>query len=309
MVDHNRHLDILCFGEPLFEFNEREDGTFETGYGGDVSNCAIAASRCGANVGMLAHVGADRFGDSFLRLWQQEAVNTEAVVQREEFDTGVYFVSHDEQGHHYSYIRRHSAASQVQPADIDKSVIQGAKMLHVSGISQAISESANASVGRAIEVAKETGTQVSYDTNLRLKLCSLTRAKAVMHEVIGLCDVVLPGLDDATQLTGEQQPDAIADFYLEHGSAVVALTLGAHGVLVATRDQRENLPAHSVNAIDCNGAGDTFDGAFLSMFSRTGDPFSAARFANAAAALSTTRSGAVRSLPQRAEVDSFLAAS
>lgn len=299
-------LDVLCFGEPLFEFNERDDGTFETGFGGDVSNCAIAASRCGAKVGMLAHIGADRFGDSLMQLWQQEGVTTDAVVQQQAYDTGVYFVTHNEQGHDFSYIRRHSAASQIHPNDISAEAIENAKVLHVSGISQAISKSAASAVVHAIELAKDKGTLVSYDTNLRLKLWPLAEAKSVIHDVIGHCDIVLPGLDDAQQLTGELHPDAIIDFYLQKGSSVVALTMGGDGVLVATQNQRETVPPYSVNAIDCNGAGDTFDGAFLSVYTQSGDPFAAARYANAAAALSTTRSGAVRSMPNVNDIAAFL---
>lgn len=299
-------LDILCFGEPLFEFNERDDGTFETGFGGDVSNCAIAAARCGAVAGMLAHIGADRFGDSIMQLWQSEGIRTDAVVQQQAHDTGVYFVTHDEHGHDFSYIRRHSAATQIHPDDINAALIENAKVLHVSGISQAISKSAASTVVHAIEVAKDKGTLVSYDTNLRLKLWPLAEARSVIHDVIGLCDIVLPGLDDAFQLTGKEHPDAIVDFYLQKGSSVVALTMGADGVLVATQDQRETLPSYPVNAIDCNAAGDTFDGAFLSVYTQSGDPFAAARYANAAAALSTTRSGAVRSIPNVSEIASFL---
>ena len=90
--------DILCLGEPLFEFNQQSDGKYLAGHGGDTSNCAIAASRSGANVGMVAHIGADSFGDSFLELWQREGVDTSVVRQRGDGHTGVYFVSHVNRG-------------------------------------------------------------------------------------------------------------------------------------------------------------------------------------------------------------------
>jgi 2-dehydro-3-deoxygluconokinase len=112
-------------------------------------------------------------------------------------------------------------------------------------------------------------------------------------------DIALPGLDDARQLTGLDQPDAIVDFYLKLGASVVALTLGKDGALVATARRRERIGSIPVAAVDATGAGDAFDGAFLAEFLRTGDPFEAARFANAAAALSTLGYGAVPPLPTR----------
>lgn len=302
-----KKLDILCFGEPLFEFNQRTDGNYEPGYGGDVSNCAIAAARCGAKVGMFAHIGADHFGHSFMRLWQQEGIDVDAVVQKEDLDTGVYFVSHDADGHHYSYLRRHSAATQVAASDIYEDVIARARILHVSAISQAISESATGAVEHAINLANKTGALVSFDTNLRLKLWTLENARRVIHAVLPSCDIVLPGFDDATLLTGFSEPDKIVDFYLDFGCKVVALTLGDKGVLVASQKHREKLPAFSIDFLDANGAGDTFDGAFLSHYVESQDAFDAARFANAAAALSTTRSGAVRSMPQRDKILEMLA--
>ena len=102
------------------------------------------------------------------------------------------------------------------------------------------------------------------------------------------------------------EPEAIVDYYLEQGCGVVALTMGEHGVLVATENRRENLPGYLVNPIDATAAGDIFDGAFLSSYVRHRDPFEAAEFANAAAALSTMSSGAVNSIPSISDVNEFV---
>lgn len=297
--------EIICLGEPMLEFNQQPDGHYLAGHGGDTSNCAIAAARSGAGVAMLTHLGTDPFGDSFMGLWETEGVDTRWVARNPKAHTGIYFVTHGPDGHRFSYFRAGSAASRMGPADIPAEAIAGAKILHVSGISQGISDSAADGVFEAIRLAREAGVKVSYDTNLRLQLWPLARARAVIHEAVASSHIVLPGLDDAGQLTGLEKPEAIADFYLELGVEIVALTLGARGTLVATQSAREQVPAMAVNAVDATGAGDTFDGAFLSELVAGRDPFAAARYANAAAGLSTQGYGAVAPMPHRAAVDAF----
>jgi len=298
-------VDILCFGEPLYEFNQQNDSNFLAGHGGDVSNCAIAAARYGATVEMFAHLGDDQFADSFIELWKQENVRTEAVTKINEGETGVYFISHDTDGHHFSYRRKNSAASNIDVDDVSEELIEKASILHVSGISQAISSSASRAVTRAIDIANSTNTLVSYDTNLRLKLWSLDQARETIHASTRKCHVVLPSIDDACQLTSLSQPDKIVDFYLDQGCAVVALTMGENGVVIATESKREVLPSFNINSIDSTAAGDIFDGAFLANYAKHRDPFKSAKFANAAAALSTTRFGAVSSIPTKQEIMSF----
>jgi 2-dehydro-3-deoxygluconokinase len=299
--------EIICLGEPLFELNQQPDGSYRSGHGGDTSNCAIAAARSGANVGMLAHIGADPFGDSFMALWRDEGVDTSTITQRRDAHTGVYFITHGPDGHQFSYLRAGSAASQMMPEDLPADAIRQSKILHVSGISQAISSSAADAVFAAIEVANAAGVQTSYDTNLRLKLWPLPRARGVIHAAVAQCTIALPGYDDARELTQLEEPDAIADFYLQLGPRIVALTLGSKGTLVATPDRHEMVAAMPVDAIDATGAGDTFDGAFLAELAAGRDPFAAARYANAAAALSTLGYGAVAPMPHRKQVEAFLA--
>lgn len=301
--------DIICIGEPLFELNQpRGEDIFRQGHGGDTSNCAIAAARQGASVAYVTAVGADQFGDSFLDLWRREGVDTSAVRRSPVAHTGLYFVTHGDDGHVFSYMRAGSAASRVTPEDMPEAMIKGARAIHASGISQAISSSAADAVFVAMRMAREAGVLVSYDTNLRLRLWPLDRARAVIHTAVALADIVRPGLDDAIQLTGLTEPHEIVGFYLAMGARVVALTLGADGALVATRDRRERLPPVPVQLVDATGAGDMFDGAFLAEYLRTGDPFAAGRYANVAAALSTEGYGAVAPMPRRDAVEAAIRA-
>lgn len=303
-------FDILAFGEPMMEFAEvkRGDETlYLPGFGGDTANAAVAAARQGAKVAIFTALGDDAFGRRFLRLWDEEGIDRAAVLQPPGARTGVYFISYGPQGHEFSYSREGSAASRVGPADLPLALIAAARVLHVSGISQAISQAMTDAVFAAIAHARANGVRVSYDSNLRLKLWPLERARAVIHAAMAQADIARPGLDDARQLTGLHSPDEICDFYLKLGAKVVPLTLGKDGTLVATRDERRLIPGRPVNAVDATGAGDTFDGAFLAHFLRTGDPFVAANLANAAAALKTLGHGAVASMPSFDEVRAFMA--
>jgi 2-dehydro-3-deoxygluconokinase len=252
-------------------------------------------------------VGKDTFGDSFMALWVSEGVSTANVQQVSGAHTGIYFVTHGEEGHEFSYFRAGSACSLMTPADLPKESLRSIKILHASGISQGISESAADTVFAAMEIVRDAGGLVSYDTNLRPKLWPLARARAIIHGAVAQCDIALPGLDDAEILTGLSDPEAIVQFYLGLGAKIVALTLGPKGTLVGTESETQLIPGHKVEAVDATGAGDTFDGAFLSQIVNGSDPFSAAAYANAAAALSTQGFGAVAPMPYASDVHAFLA--
>lgn len=303
--------DLLCMGEAMLEFNQQPpdpDGRvlYLQGHGGDTSNAAIAAARSGASAGYITALGQDGPGDSLMALWRAEGVDTATVIRSAAAPTGIYLVTHDEQGHHPTFYRRGSAASRFRVEDVPEDAIRAARVLHVSGISQAISESACDAVFHAMAVAREAGVAVSYDTNLRRALWPLPRARAVIHAAIAMADIALPSLEDAEALTGLAEPDAILDRYLGLGCPLVLLKLGRAGAMVATPARRERLHPHKVAAVDAIGAGDSFAGAFLARHLAGEEPFAAARYANAAAALTTTGYGAVAPIPRRAAVEELL---
>ncbi|WP_407048432.1 sugar kinase [Methyloraptor flagellatus] len=303
-------FDIVAMGEPMYEFNQRKGAgprDWLGGFGGDASNTAIAAARLGARVAFVTGLGDDAFGTAFRELWTAEGVDHSAVKTDPAAHTGVYFVTHGPEGHAFSYLRAGSAASRIAPADVPHELIRGARVLHASAISQAISASACDAVFSAIETARAAGVTVSYDTNLRLRLWPLDRARAIIEATAALSDILLPGLDDARLLTGLEAPDAIADHYLAKGVKIVALTMGKDGALIATPERREIVAPIKVAAVDATGAGDAFDGGFLVEWLASGDAFSAGRFANVAAGLSTEGYGAVDPLPRRAAVEARLA--
>ena len=297
--------DIVSLGEPLIEFNRPKEGdgrTWLQGFGGDSQNVAIAAARQGARAGYLTSVGQDWMGDAFLELWRSEGVDASRVSRHPTAPTGVSFVTHSAAGHKFDYLRKNSAASLMEPATLAADYIAGAKFFHLSAIGQAISDSARRTCHAAVDAARSAGVKVSYDTNLRLRLWDLDTARKTIHATCTRCDFLLPSLDDSQQLTGLSEPDAIADFYLKLGAPLVALKMAADGALLATAKGRIRIPPHRVQAVDATGAGDTFDGAFLARLLAGDDVEAAARYANVAAALSTTGYGAVTPIPRKDEV-------
>jgi len=297
--------DIVCLGEPLIEFNRPKEGdgrTWLQGFGGDSQNVAIAAARQGASTGYLTSVGQDWMGDAFLELWKSEGVDASRVTRHPTAPTGVSFVTHSTAGHKFDYLRKNSAASLMTPATLAADYIAGARVFHLSAIGQAISDSARETCDAAIDAARKAGVKVSYDTNLRLRLWELDVAREVIDATIARCDIALPSLDDSQQLTGLTEPEAIVAYYLGLGAPLVALKMGAEGSLIATREGQTRIAPHKVEAVDATGAGDTFDGAFLTRLLAGDDAETAARYANVAAALSTTGYGAVTPMPRAEDV-------
>jgi 2-dehydro-3-deoxygluconokinase len=305
-------LDLMCLGEAMVEFNQaREEPTrYTTGFGGDTSNCAIAAARIGASSGYISQVGDDVFGAQLLALWRDEGVDTTGVRVVPGADTGVYFVTHGAQGHAFTYRRAGSAASRMAPDDAAFAPrlqqVGRARALHVSGISQAISISACATVFAAIGLARACGARVAYDLNFRPRLWSPEAARPVVERTARLADVFLPSIDEVALLVGTRTPEEALQWAHHLGAPTVVLKLGARGCWVSTRDGVAKLPPHPVTPVDATGAGDCFAGTLLARLAAGDALVDAARAANVAAALSTLGLGAVAPLPSWGQVRAAL---
>jgi len=313
--------EIVSLGEPLIEFNAMNEAPlsavkqFNRGYGGDTSNFIIAVSRLGGKAGYLTRLGDDEFAESFLKLYTKEGVDTRHIVKDSTAYTGMYFIARMGQKHYFTYLRQNSAAGRMTPEFLPADYIRQARLLHISGISQCISTSACDTVFSAIAVAKEAKVKISYDPNLRLKLWPIHRAKAIIHQTISMADIVLPSIEDAQALNGKKSAEEIVQLYLDLGPEVVALKLGAEGSLLATREKTEDglrlhvrkFEPYRVDSKDMTGAGDTFDGAFVVGYLAGWPLDRCMRFANAAAALTTTELGAVSPIPRLKAVEDLMA--
>lgn len=297
--------EILAIGEPMIEFNQSGGAgsrNYLQGFGGDTSNFAIAAARQGARAAYFTRLGDDIYGQLLRDLWAREGVDASAVESDPDAFTGIYFVTHGETGHQFSFFRTGSAASRMHPIHLPLAMIRGARVVHVSGISFAISASAADTCYAAIEAARAAGVMVSFDTNLRLRLWSKDRARGVMTDVIGLADICLPSYDDIVVITGLTDPEKLVDFCLQRGARIVALKLGADGAIIADHTHRIRIGPHRCNAVDATGAGDVFGGAFIARLLAGDDLAAAGLYASVAAALSTEGYGAVEPIPTAEKV-------
>jgi 2-dehydro-3-deoxygluconokinase len=299
-------FDVVAIGEPLYELNRQADGRYLAGCGGDTLNAAIAAARLGARAAYITRLGGDFFADELRAVMQRESIDTTAVLADPDAPTGLYFVTHGPHGHVFTYRRKDSAASLMRPADLDARLIASARFLHASGISQAISRTAADTVAAAIAMARRAGTGISFDTNFRPRLWSAADAWPVISAAAAHADILKTSAEDCAALFGESEPQAIARRFLAAGAKAVVVTLGKHGACLAREGATDFIPGYAVAAVDATGAGDAFTGALLAELTH-GQPLpAAARFANAAAALSTLGYGAVAPLPDRPAVHRFL---
>jgi 2-dehydro-3-deoxygluconokinase len=309
----NKTFDVVGLGEAMVEFNQTLPGQpqYLQGFGGDTSNATLAAARAGARCAYLTRVGDDTFGRALLQLWQTEKVDVSAVQSDALAHTGIYFVTHGPRGHEFSYLRAGSAASHMTPAWLDgqpAALIAKTRILHISGISLAISPSACDTALAAMALARQAATLVAFDSNLRLKLWPLARAHACIAQAVSMCDIFLPSLDDLVALTGLTDADKLVDWGHTKGAKTVVLKLGAEGALVSDGNTRKRIPGRAVNLVDATGAGDCFCGNLLARMALGDDVWRAAIYANAAAAIAVQGYGAVGPLPSAVQVGALLAA-
>jgi 2-dehydro-3-deoxygluconokinase len=297
-------IDVVSIGEPLIEFNQTRPGepNYLQGFGGDTSNMAIAAARQGASAAYVTRVGDDEFGQLLRKLWADEKVDATHVATDPIAHTGVYFVTHGSKGHVFSYARAGSAASRMTAGELPLAVLRSARFVHASGISLAISETARDAVLAAFEAAQT----VSFDSNLRLRLWPIERARAAIAEAAALADYFFPSAEDAEALSGLKQPDALLDWAHGLGAKNVFLKLGSQGVIVSDGRWRTRIAGHNVKSVDGTGAGDCFCGAALARLAAGDSLIEAARYGNAAAALKTTGYGAVGPIPRPEAVRALL---
>lgn len=299
-------FDVVSLGEPLYELNRQPDGRYLAGFGGDTLNVAIAAARLGSRSAYVTRLGDDIFGGEIRELMTREGIGQSGVIADPEAPTGLYFVTHGPQGHVFTYRREGSAASLMTPGGLKPELIAGARFLHVSGISQAISASAAATVAAAMAMARAAGVSISFDTNFRPRLWTASAARPAIEAAARSAGILKTSVEDCAALLGLPAPAAIARHFLALGAKAVVVTLGRDGVFMATPGDSAHVAGRPVAAVDATGAGDAFTGALLSELAR-GRPFAeAVRFANAAAALSTLGYGAIVPLPARGAVEAAL---
>ncbi|MEM9427079.1 MAG: sugar kinase [Pseudomonadota bacterium] len=300
--------EILGLGEPLIEMVRLSNPiegrpAYMQGFGGDTSTAIIAAARQGGSTGYISAVGDDMFGTALRELWAQEGVDDAHVLAGPGDPTGVCFIDPDPSGRKFTYARRGSAASLYSAKDLPEEAIAKAKVLHLSGISLAISAAMRAAGLAAVKLAKSNETLVSYDLNHRPALWSAKQALEALASMVTAPDIVFASDDEAALLFGDRSPEAVADRFLAMGTRIVIAKQGDKGALLALEDKRILIAPAPSRPVDASGAGDSFAGAFLAWFVETGDPEIAAQKASVVAAGTVSGLGAVEPIPRRERHD------
>ncbi|MDB5085985.1 MAG: phosphomethylpyrimidine kinase family protein [Bacilli bacterium] len=307
-------VDVVTLGESMILFQTLTSGALQYAplltktIAGAESNLAVGLTRLGKKVSLFTRVGADPFGNQLVATLMGEGVQTDYVVRDPENPTGIYFKELKPNGDpHVYYYRRGSAASQMNPEDFPVEMLKDARLLHVTGITPALSQGCRDTVQTAMRSAREQGLTVSFDPNLRRKLWSEDEAKRTLLSMISLCDIFLPGVEEGEFLFGTADVQEIARLSLRHGARIVVVKRGAEGSSVFTSSEEYHVPGFPVAAvIDTVGAGDGFAAGFLSSWLDQLPLAECLRRANAIGAMATQYYGDWEGLPRTAELEAFL---
>ncbi|MGH2541697.1 MAG: sugar kinase, partial [Ardenticatenaceae bacterium] len=239
--------DLLSIGECMIElFSDKpmeEAETFHRSFAGDSLNMLVAAARLGTTTGYITRLGSDPFASYLLNAWKGEGIDTSHAKQVQGFNA-VHFVALMPDGdREFVYYRKGSAPSTMQPSDLDPDYIASARILHLSGITQAISETARATVLKAAQIASELGLLVSYDPNYRRQLWTTQEARRAMESLLPYVNFFFPSLPaDTEAYLGTSDPREAIEIALSNGVEVVAVKCGSKGAVVGTKDEVFEVP-------------------------------------------------------------------
>ena len=308
-------MDLVTFGESMVVFNPQSNGplryvnTFEKTVGGAESNVATALAKLNHTVGWFSKLSNDEFGRYLISTIRGEGVDTSRVILDENNSTGIIFKEYYQRSNpNVYYYRKNSAASTISPDDIDEEYIKSAKILHLTGITPVLSESAREAVYKAIEIAKANDVLISFDPNVRLKLWTVDEAKKVLIDIANKADIIMPGLDEAELLLGITDKDEVCDYFLNKNAKIVAVKLGADGCYIKTKDQSYLAPGYDVSdmIVDTVGAGDGFAAGFLCGYLDNLSLKEIGEYANGMGAMATLSSGDMTGYPYFDQLMEFI---
>jgi 2-dehydro-3-deoxygluconokinase len=298
-------MEVLTFGETMVVFNPESNGplryvnSFGKSIGGADSNVAIALARLGHEAAWFSKLGKDEFGRYIQNTVRGEGVDVSRVRFDNEASTGILFKERfSSENPNVYYYRKGSAASRLCLEDLDIEYIKQAKIIHITGITPALSESAKNTVFKVLNVAKENGITVSFDPNIRLKLWTLEEAKPVLLDIAKMSDIILPGVSEGELLLGTSDEKEIADKFIAMGCKVVAVKLGAEGCYVADKNGGTYVEGYKIeNPIDTVGAGDGFAAGFLSGILKKLNLKECGQYGNGVGAMATLVQGDMEGSP------------
>jgi len=275
-------------------------GEFVTAGGGKGANQAVAAARLGAAVTFVARVGADALGSAALSAFGAEGIDTRYVSVDPGAPSGVALIFVDDEGENMIAVAP-GANARLRAED----VVSAEAPLSAARVLVTQLEVPLEAVFAALRAARASGVTSLLNP-------APAPAEGLPSDLLALVDIINPNRTELSRLTGRAvaslaDSEEAARALLDSGTRGVVVTLGAEGALVVDATGVEHVSAYRVRAIDATGAGDAFTAGLAVATARGATLQAAARYANAVAALATTRLGAQPGMPTSADVERFLA--
>ncbi|MFG3712779.1 sugar kinase [Micromonospora sp. NPDC047730] len=300
--------DLLTFGETMVSL--RSAGPLAAGgpltmhLAGAESNVAVGVARLGHRAAWAGRVSTDEFGEYTLRQLRAEGVGVDGVTRDPDRPTGLMFLEQRTADlTRVQYHRAGSAGSALRADDLRTPLAAGAGMLHLTGITPALSDTARAATRWAAEAAAEAGIPVCLDVNYRARLWSRDAAREVLTPLAGYASVVIASADELDLVgdPGADEATVVADLF-RRGVDTVLVKLGADGARAHTPDDVQHVGALTVTAVDPVGAGDAFTAGYLSGWFDGLDLAGRLRRAATLGAFAVSSRGDCEGLPRRAEL-------
>lgn len=307
--------DIITLGEAMIVFIAENEGEFSDirdfskGIAGAELNVSIGLSRLGHKVSYITRLGDDVFGYHIQNVINKEGILAEDIFIDHNYSTGFYFKTKVPNGDPVvHYFRKNTAATNMSRKNIEDADFGGARILHITGITAALSANTLDALYAAIEKARKNNMFISFDPNIRVQLWeSEEQMVQVLNDLASKCDLVLPGIKEGRILTGKQTKEEIAQFYLEAGAKAVVIKDGASGAYLKTETEDKVIPGFKVNeVVDTVGAGDGFATGVLSGLLDGQSYEEALTRGNAIGALMVTSKEDNAILPTREELQAFM---
>ena len=317
-----RSFDVVALGELLIDFTEngasgQGNPLFEANPGGAPCNVLAMLKKLGKRCAFIGKVGDDMFGTQLRAIAEAAGICTDALAVDAQARTTLAFVKTLPGGDRdFSFYRNPGADMMLAPEDIPEDMVTGARVFHFGTLSLT-HEPARSATRKAVGLAKEAGAVISFDPNLRPPLWnSLEEAKEQIVWGLAQCDVLKIADNELEFMTGETGFDRGAAILQKQYPNIRLLnaTAGADGSYSYYGDSKTFQPSFRLGGtIETTGAGDTFCACVLNFVLEHGldgltrdDLDRMLRFANAAAYLVTTKKGAIRSMPEREQVEALL---
>ena len=311
-----KKYDVIALGELLIDFtmngqSEQGNNMFEACPGGAPCNVLALLNKMGKKTAFIGKVGKDQFGALLRDTITEAGIDASNLMVDENVNTTLAFVHTFPDGdREFSFYRNPGADMMLTADEVNPEVVKDTKVFHFGTISMT-HEGVREATKKAVETAKANGCLVSFDPNLRPPLwSSLDLAKEQMEYGFGKCDILKISDNEIQFVSGKEDYDeGIAYLQETYNIPLILLTMGKDGSRAYYKGMRVERPGFSVKAIETTGAGDTFCGSSLNYLvdhdfenlteEQLGEMLT---FANAAAALVTTKKGAIKAMPVKEEV-------